>query len=109
MRLFPIISVDARVSGLIGVVTAGAGAAVTLSLPTITHTVSTDPRRVASMLALTLVLQLFAVPVYGRGGVGVSAVGMLSTAFLLNTETAMGIALIAALLHWARRRSEFDK
>ena len=50
------------------------------SLPTIAHTVSAEPRRVASMLALTLVLQLFSVPVYGRGGVGVSAIGILATA-----------------------------
>ncbi len=109
MRLFPKLSVDARVSALIGVVTAGAGAAVTVALPTITHTVSAEPRRVISMLALTLVLQLFSVPVYGRGGMAVSAVGMLATGFLLNTGTAMAVALIAAMLHWARRRSEFDK
>jgi putative nucleotidyltransferase with HDIG domain len=109
MRLLPKISVDARVSALIGVVTAGAGAAAIVALPTITHTVSTEPRRVASMLALTLVLQLFSVPVYGRGGIGVSAVGILATAFLVNTEAAIAVAVIAALLHWVRRRSEFEK
>jgi putative nucleotidyltransferase with HDIG domain len=109
MRLFPKISVDARVSALIGVVSAGGGAAVIVSLPAITHTLSSDPRRAASMLALTLVLQLFAVPIYGRGGVGVSAVGILATAFLLNTGTAVGVAVIAAVLHSARRRGELDK
>jgi hypothetical protein len=109
MRLFPKISVDVRVSALIGVVSAGAGGALVASLPTITHTVSSEPRRVVSMLALTLVLQLFSVPVYGRGGMAVSAVGMLATGFLLNTGTAMAVAAVAALLHWARRRSEFDK
>ena len=109
MRLFPKISHDARVSALIGVVLAGAGGAIVASLPTIAHTVSAEPRRVVSMLALTLVLQLFSVPVYGRGGMAVSAVGMLATGFLLNTETAMAVALVTALVHWARRRSEFDK
>ncbi|HEY2373479.1 MAG TPA: HD-GYP domain-containing protein [Gaiellaceae bacterium] len=109
MRLFPKISVDARVSALIGGVSAGAGGAIIASLPTVIHTASTDPRRVASMLTLTLVLQLFSVPVYGRGGMAVSGVGMLATGFLLNTETAMAVAVIAALLHWAHRRTEFDK
>jgi thiamine transporter ThiT len=102
-------SIDARVSTLIGAVTASAGAGVAFALPTIVQTVSAEPRRVASMVALTLVLQLFSVPVYGRGGFGVSAIGILATAFLLNTETAMAVALVAALLQWLRRRSEFDK
>src|SRR5579862_6302371 len=89
MRRLSKISVDVRVSALIGVVSAGAGGALVASLSTITNTVSAEPRRVASMLALTLVLQLFSVPVYGRGGVGVSAIGILATAFLLNTGTAI--------------------
>ncbi len=61
------------------------------------------------MLALTLVLQLFSVPVYGRGGFGVSGIGILATAFLLNTETAMAVAVVAALLQWARKRTAFEK
>jgi hypothetical protein len=47
--------------------------------------------------------------VYGRGGFGVSAIGILAAAFLLNTGTAMALAVVAALLQWARRRSELDK
>src|SRR5579862_2335075 len=109
MRRLSKISVDMRVSALIGVVSAGAGGALVASSPTIAHTVSAEPRRVASMLALTLVLQIFSVPVYGRGAVGVSAVGILATAFLVNTETAMAVAVIAALAHWAYRRGEFEK
>jgi len=101
--------VQTRVTALIGAVAAGAGAAVALELPTIARTVADEPRRVASMLALTLVLQLFAVPVYGRGGFGVSAIGILAAAFLLNTGTAMAVALVAALLQWVRRRSDLDK
>jgi HD domain-containing protein/MASE9 protein len=104
-RLFEI----SRVNALIAVVSAGAAGAVALSLPTITHTVSMQPSRVASMLALTLVLQLFSVPVYGRGGIGVSAIGILASALLLNTETAMAVAVVAALVHWAYRRSELKK
>src|SRR6266576_1538065 len=102
-------SVDSRVSALIGAVAASAAAALVFALPTIVHTASADSRCVASMLALTVVLQLFSVPVYGRGSFGVSAIGILAAAFLLNTETAMAVAVVAALLHWARRRTDFDK
>ena len=59
-------TVDARVSTLIGAVAAAAAAGLAIALPTVAHTIAADPRRVASMLALTLVLQLFSVPVYGR-------------------------------------------
>jgi hypothetical protein len=108
-KTHPARSVDSRVSALIGVVAASAATGIAFALPTIAHTATADPRRVASMLALTLVLQLFSVPVYGRGGFGVSAIGILATAFLLNTGTAMAVAVVAALLQWARRRTELDK
>jgi hypothetical protein len=98
-----------RVRALIGAVALSAAAAIGLTLPTVVHTAAADPRRVASMLALTLVLQLFSVPVYGRGGFGVSAIGILAAAFLLNTGTAMALAFVTALLHWGRRRSEPSK
>jgi hypothetical protein len=98
-----------RVRSLIGAVALSAAAAIGLALPTVVHTAAADPRRVASMLALTLVLQLFSVPVYGRGGFGVSAIGILAAAFLLNTGTAMALAFVTALLHWGRRRSEPSK
>jgi hypothetical protein len=105
----PATTLDSRVSALIGAVAVSATVGLAFALPTIAHTVAADPRRVASMLALTLVLQLFSVPVYGRGGFGVSAIGILAAAFLLNTETAMAVAVVAALLQWVRRRSELDK
>jgi hypothetical protein len=105
----PTKSVDSRVSALIGVVAASAAGGIAFALPTIAHTASADPRRVASMLALTLVLQLFSVPVYGRGGFGVSAIGILAAAFLLNTGTAMAVAVVVSLVQLARRRTDLDK
>ncbi len=108
----PTKSVDPRVSALIGVVAASAAGGIAFALPTIAHTALADPRRVASMLALTLVLQLFSVPVYGRGGFGVSAIGILAAAFLLNTGTAMAVRLSwhscswrAGAPTWTRRSS----
>jgi len=109
MRRFSKTLVRAHVGVLIAVVAACAGIAILASLPTIIHTASAEPRTVGSMLALTLVLQLFSVPVYGRGGIGASAVGILATAFLLNTETAMAVAVVTALAHWAHRRREVKK
>jgi HD domain len=98
-----------RVTVLVSTVAASAATVLTTMLPAIAHAVATDPRRVASMLALTLVLQLLAVPVYGRGGFGVSAIGVLATAFLVGTGTAMAVAVVVALLHWIRRRTDLFK
>jgi HD domain len=72
-------------------------------------TVSHEPGQVATLLGLTLVLQLFSVRVYGRGSVSVSAIGMLASVFLLDTGTAMAMAVVAALAQWLRRRGELHK
>src|SRR5829696_142835 len=72
-------------------------------------TVSAEPLRVATLLALTLVLQMFSVQVYGRGSVSVSAVGILASAFLFDTGTTMAIAVLAAITQSIRNRSELYK
>ena len=68
------------------------------------HAVSEDPGRVAVFLLLTLSLQLFSVEVYGRGSIGVSAVGLLAGAFTLPVGAAVTIAFVAAVAQWARKR-----
>jgi HD domain len=72
-------------------------------------TVSDEPARVATLLALTLALQMFSVQVYGRGSVSVSAIGILASAFLFDTGTTMTIAVLAAFAQWLRRRTELYK
>jgi hypothetical protein len=72
-------------------------------------TVSEEPGRVATLLALTLALQMFSVQVYGRGSVSVSAVGVLASAFLFDTGTTMTIAVLAAVAQWIRSRCELYK
>jgi HD domain len=72
-------------------------------------TVSGDPTHVATLLALTLALQMFSVQVYGRGSVSVSAIGILASAFLFDTGTTMAIAVLAAAAQWVRTRVEFYK
>src|SRR5205823_12839222 len=75
----------------------------------IAETVSEEPTRVVTLVALTLVLQLFSVPVYGRGSVSVSAIGMLASTFMLDTGTAMAIAVLAAFVQWLRKRRDLYK
>jgi hypothetical protein len=74
------------------------------------ETLSDQPLRVATLLALTLALQMFSVQVYGRGSVSVSAIGIVASAFLFDTGTTMAIAVLAAVAQAIRnRRSEFHK
>ena len=54
MRRFSEISIRARVGILVALVAACASLAILASLPTITDTVTAEPRQVGSMLALML-------------------------------------------------------
>jgi putative nucleotidyltransferase with HDIG domain len=72
-------------------------------------TLAREPGHVVTLLALTLVLQMFSVRVYGRGSVSVSAIGMLASVFLLDTGTAMAVAVAAAGAHALRRRVQLHK
>jgi hypothetical protein len=68
-----------------------------------------QPVRIATLLALTLALQMFSVRVYGRGSVSVSAIGILASAFLFDTGTTMAIAVLAAATQLVRKNSELHK
>ena len=72
-------------------------------------TASAEPARIATLLALTLALQMFSVRVYGRGSVSVSAIGILASAFLFDTGTTMAIAVLAAIAQSIRSRSQLYK
>ncbi len=72
-------------------------------------TASAEPARIATLLALTLGLQMFSVRVYGRGSVSVSAIGILASAFLFDTGTTMAIAALAAIAQSIRSRSQLYK
>jgi putative nucleotidyltransferase with HDIG domain len=100
---------DERIASLIVALAAVLAGCLVMATPQIQQTIVAQPQRVASLFALTLLLQLFSVQVYARGSVSVSAIGILTSAFVLNTGTAMGIAVAAALLQWLRRRGQFYK
>ena len=105
----PTAGLDERVVGLvIGLVIAACTGLIAAS-PGIVATLSTEPARVATLLALTLALQMFSVQVYGRGSVSVSAIGIVASAILFDTGTAMAIAVLAAVAQGLRRRTELYK
>jgi len=95
-----ILVVGLAVAACAGLVAAGGGLVATLS---------DQPLRVATLLGLTLALQMFSVQVYGRGSVSVSAIGIIASAILFDTGTAMAIAVVAAVVQWIRRRPELYK
>lgn len=68
-----------------------------------------EPTHVATILALTVALQMFSVRVYGRGSVSVSAIGTVASAILFDVGTTMAIAIAAAIVQWVRRRPEIYK
>jgi hypothetical protein len=100
---------DQRVVALVVGLAVAAGVGLMASAHEVVTTLSNEPLRVATLLALTLALQLFSVQVYGRGSVSVSAIGILATAFVFDTGTTMFVAVLAAFVQWARRRPELYK
>jgi HD domain len=93
-----------RVYALVAGLAATAFVALAATAQGFVATVSEDPAHVATLLALTLALQMFSVQVYGRGSVSVSAIGILASAFLFDTGTTMAIAVLAATAQYVRRR-----
>jgi ribonuclease P protein subunit RPR2 len=105
----PATGLDERVVGLV----VGMGIAASVALIAAGHglvaTLSDQPLRVATLLALTLALQLLSVEVYGRGSVSMSGIGVLASAFLFDAGTTMAIASVAAIAQGLRRRKELYK
>jgi len=100
---------DERVVMLVIALAVAACAGLIASSQGLLATASEQPARVATLLALTLAVQMFSVQVYGRGSVSVSAIGVLASAFLFDTGTAMAIAVLAAVAQWVRSRSQLYK
>ena len=83
--------------------------ALTATSAGLISTAKEQPVRIATLLALTLALQMFSVQVYGRGSVSVSAIGIVASAFLFDTGTTMVIAVLAAVTQSVRRKTELHK
>jgi len=100
---------DQRVLALVVGLAIAAGAAFIAAAHSLLTTVSDEPLRVVTLLALTLALQMFSVQVYNRGSVSVSGIGIVASAILFNAGTAMAIAIATALVQWVRTRQELYK
>lgn len=87
--------VGMAVAAGVGLLATGAGFVSTLTA---------EPTRVATILALTLALQMFSVRVYERGSVSVSAIGIVASAILFDVGTTMAIAVAAATAQAIRTR-----
>ena len=100
---------DERVVTLIVGLAITACVALTATSAGLISTAEEQPVRIATLLALTLALQMFSVRVYGRGSVSVSAIGIVASAFLFDTGTTMAIAVLAAATQLVRKNSELHK
>lgn len=94
-----------RVGVLVALMAAAAAAAVAVCAPAAIETIRDEPLQALTFLALSLVFQGFAVEVYGKGTIGISAIAMLAVGFSLGPEAAIVIALVTALSNSARRRA----
>jgi putative nucleotidyltransferase with HDIG domain len=102
-------TLDQRVAVLIAALGTLTTAAIAADFARIEAALLTTPGRLGTLLALTLALQFFTVRVYGRGSVSVSAIGILTSVFLLDTGPAMAIAAVVAAAQWLRTRPEAYK
>jgi hypothetical protein len=102
-------SLDQRVAALIAALATAAATALVANIDSLKTTLTTSSGRAATVLVLTIALQMFSVRVYGRGSVSVSAIGILSGVFLLAPGAAIAIAALAAGVQWLRTRPKIYK
>ena len=97
------------VGALITLAAMAATACIALTLSSTLDTIQTRPLDAIAFLVLALALQLSSVQVYGRGHIGVSAIGILASGFALGPGPALAIAGVTALLQWLRTRRLFHR
>jgi hypothetical protein len=102
-------TLDQRVAALIAALGTVASAAIVADGGELHASLTGTPGRVATIVLLTLGLQMFSIRVYGRGSVGVSAIGILAGVYLLPLAAAMAIAALAAAAQWLRTRPRLYK
>ena len=93
-----------RVALVISAAVVGAGAAIGFAAGGIGDAVRGQLGQSVAFLAATVLLQLFALKVPGRGSIGVSAVGIVASGIVLGAGPAMAIAVLTAAVQFLRRR-----
>jgi putative nucleotidyltransferase with HDIG domain len=101
--------VGSPLAALVGGITAAAAVAIALTLPATLHTAAAQPTATASFLLLSVALQFFAVEVYGSGRIGVAAIGILASGFILGPGPAMLIAATAAIANLIHNRGRLHR
>jgi putative nucleotidyltransferase with HDIG domain len=95
-------TVDSRVIALLVGLTVATTLGIAAGADGIVEAVHARPGTAGAFLAFTILLQLFAVEVHGRGRVGVSAIGKLATGFVLGPGPAMVVALAPVLVNFLK-------
>jgi putative nucleotidyltransferase with HDIG domain len=95
-------TIDSRVVATLTGLTVATTVGIAFSVDEIGHEVTARPGVAASFLAFTILLQLFAVEVHGKGRVGVGAIAKLSTGFVLGVGPAMVVALAPAVVNFVK-------
>jgi response regulator RpfG family c-di-GMP phosphodiesterase len=95
----------ASIGVVIGLLASAATAAFVLTAQDTWVQLSREPAGLAAFLAATVVLQLVAAELYGRGSLSTADVGMLAIGFTFGPGPGMLAAVILAGVHAAKRRT----
>src|SRR5688572_14290921 len=94
---------------LIGLLVSAATAGLVLTMHDSWSQISSHPAGLAALLGTTIVLQLVAAELYGRGSLSASDVGMLAIGFMFGPGPGMLAAVVLAAVHAARRRTRLHR
>ena len=93
---------------LISLVASIAAAMIALTAPDV-DAVSAPAGTLLAFLALTLVLQLVSVEVYGRGAFSFGGAGLLALGFIFSVGAAMAVAALIGLVVLVARRGRLNR
>jgi HD domain-containing protein/MASE9 protein len=94
---------------LISVVASTATATLALTAVDIWHTGRDRPSSLLAFVALTLILQLVSIEVYGRGSFSFGGVGLLALGFSFGPGCAMAAAALMGIVNLVARRGRLNR
>jgi hypothetical protein len=86
-----------------------ATATLALTAVDVWHVVRTSPGQLLTFLALTLVLQLVSIEVYGRGSFSFGGVGLLALGFTFGPGSAMAAAALMGIVNLVARHGRLNR
>jgi putative nucleotidyltransferase with HDIG domain len=94
---------------LISLVASTAAAALALTATDVWHVVREQPWPLFAFFALTLVLQLISVEVYGRGSFSFGGAGLLALGFMFGVGPAMVAGALMGIVNLVARRGRLNR